>query len=97
MSRTIDERVVSMEFDNSKFESNVKTSLSTLDKLKEALKFSGASKGIEDFSSSIEQTGNKFSALEVIATGALLRIGSQAVSAGEKLLKSISVDQIATG
>ena len=97
MSRTIDERVVSMEFDNSKFESNVKTSLSTLDKLKEALKFSGASKGIEDFSSSIEQTGNKFSALEVIATGALLRIGSQAVTLGERLVKSLSLDQISAG
>lgn len=97
MSRTIDERVVSMEFDNSKFESNVKTSLSTLDKLKEALKFGGASKGIEDFGSSIEQTGNKFSALEVIATGALLKIGSQAVTAGERLVKSLSFDQIAAG
>ena len=35
MSRTIDERVVSMQFDNKHFESNVRTSLSTLDKLAE--------------------------------------------------------------
>ena len=35
MSTTIDERVVEMRFDNSQFEAGVKTSLSTLDKLKE--------------------------------------------------------------
>ena len=34
MSTTIDERVVEMRFDNRQFEAGVKTSLSTLDKLK---------------------------------------------------------------
>ena len=37
MSTTIDERVVEMRFDNRQFEAGVKTSLSTLDKLKEGL------------------------------------------------------------
>ena len=37
MSRTIDERVVEMRFDNRQFEQNVQTSLSTLDKLKRGL------------------------------------------------------------
>ena len=31
MSRTIDERIVEMRFDNRQFEQNVQTSLSTLD------------------------------------------------------------------
>ena len=31
MSRTIDERVVSMQFDTKQFEANVRTSMSTLD------------------------------------------------------------------
>ena len=44
MSKTIDEKVVSMEFDNSKFEGNVKTTMSTLDKLKKSLNFKGATK-----------------------------------------------------
>ena len=47
MSKTIDEKVVSMEFDNSKFEGNVKTTMSTLDKLKQSLNFKGATKGLE--------------------------------------------------
>ena len=37
MSKIIDERVVSMEFDNSRFEKNVSTTMSTLDKLKQKL------------------------------------------------------------
>ena len=35
MSRTVDNRVVEMEFDNSRFEGNVSTSMSTLEKLKQ--------------------------------------------------------------
>lgn len=37
MSRTVDQRVVEMRFDNKQFESNVKTSMSTLEKLKMGL------------------------------------------------------------
>ena len=36
MSKVIDERVVEMRFDNKDFESNVQTSLKTIDKLDEA-------------------------------------------------------------
>ena len=36
MSTTVDERVVEMRFDNKNFESNVKTSMSTLERLKKA-------------------------------------------------------------
>lgn len=109
MSREIDERVVEMQFDNQNFEKNVKTSLSTLDKLKEALNFRGVSNSFDelerasnkvDFSgmtSGVEKISSGFSALETIAVGALLRIGDQAVVAGEKLLKSLTVDQISAG
>ena len=104
MSKTVDERVVSMEFDNDRFEKNVSTSLSTLDKLKKALRLDGATKSLEEvdssfnkFSAVVEASKDKWDALEVVAVGALLKIGSQAVTAGERLAKSISVDQIAAG
>ena len=42
MSKTVDERVVEMRFDNKNFESNVATSMSTLEKFKQKLKFDGA-------------------------------------------------------
>ena len=47
MSKTVDERVVEMRFDNKQFEQNVQTSLSTLDKLKRSLNLDGAAKGLE--------------------------------------------------
>lgn len=104
MSKTVDERVVSMEFDNDRFEKNVSTSLSTLDKLKKALRLDGATKSLEEvdssfnkFSAVVEASKAKWDALEVVAVGALLKIGSQAVATGERLVKSISVDQIAAG
>ena len=83
MSKAIDEKVVSMKFDNAQFEKNVSASMSTLDKLKKSLNLEGASKGLDsvneaakrcDFSSignGIETVKAKFSALQVMAANAL--------------------------
>lgn len=109
MSKTIDEKVVEMRFDNRQFEANVSKSMSTLDKLKQALKFDKAGDSFSnleksakkcDLSSignSADKLSQKFSALETVAFGALLRIGSQAVTTGEQLLKSLTVDNIMGG
>ena len=48
MSRTVDERIVEMRFDNAQFERNVATSMSTLDKLKKKLNFKDSSKSLEE-------------------------------------------------
>ena len=50
MSRSIDEKVVELKFDNKQFESGVKTSLGTLDKLKEAVTKNISSKSLEGVS-----------------------------------------------
>lgn len=85
MSKKVDEKVVEMSFDNSKFEKNIQTSISSLDRLKEGLNFSGAARGLDEIAESagdstnefsalstgIESVGRKFSALEVIAITAL--------------------------
>ena len=109
MSKTIDERVVSMQFDNKQFESNVQTSLSTLDRLKRALRLDGAAKGLDNIDSAaknvnmsplanaVDTVRVKFSALEVMAVTALANITNSAVNAGIQLVKSLSVDQIAAG
>ncbi len=55
MSTTIDNRVVQMRFDNEEFEKKAGKSLSTLDKLKNALKFSGASKDIDKVNKSFKE------------------------------------------
>jgi len=109
MPKTVDQRVVEMQFDNSNFEKNVSQSMSTLDKLKEKLSFKGASKAMDELNGAFKEVntnpisnalgavGDKFNALEQIAIGALRRIGEQAVAAGEKLIKSLTTDNIAAG
>lgn len=109
MSRTIDERVVEMRFDNKQFEAGVQTSLSTLDKLKKGLDLDGASKGFEQLSAaakscdmsmlgrSVETVQQKFSAFEVVAMTALSNIATSAVNAGRRLLSSLTIEPISTG
>lgn len=109
MSSMIDSRVVEMKFDNKNFESNVKTSMNTLDKLKQGLNFSGVADSFDEISSSakkvdfstlsgaVETVHQKFSAMEVVAIIALVNITNQAINTGEQLIKSLSVDNIAAG
>lgn len=109
MSNVIDQRIVEMKFDNSDFEKNVKTSMESLENLKKSIDSAESVKAFENIgeasnnlklegiSGAVEAVQNKFSALETIAIGALLKIGSQAVDAGEKLLKSFTVDNVAAG
>lgn len=109
MSTTIDERVVEMRFDNSRFERNVQTSLSTLDKLKNSLNLSGATKGFEEIDnaakkvnmsglgSAVESVRMKFSALEVMAVTALANITNSAINTGKKLVSSLTIDPIKSG
>ena len=109
MSRTIDQRVVEMQFDNRNFESNVKTSMSTIDKLKQSLNFTGAAKGLENvgdaakkvnmtgLGSAIESVRSKFSALEVIGVTALANITNSAVNAGKRVISALTIDPIKTG
>ena len=109
MSTTVDERVVSMQFDNRQFERNASQSMSTLDKLKKALKFEKTAESLDtlseatkrlDFSpmvDGLETVEEKFSAMEVIAVTTLVNITNSVVNAGKQLAKSLSVDQIASG
>ena len=109
MSREVDERVVSMQFDNKQFETNVATTMSTLDKLEAKLNFKGASKALDELDASaknvdLSHMGNavdsievKFSAMSVAAIAAINRIVNKAFDAGEKLIKSLSIDQITAG
>ena len=109
MSKTIDEKVVEMKFDNKNFESNVKTTMSTLDKLKESLKFKDADKGLSgitaaakncdmsSLSNSVETVRSRFSALEVMGVTALANITNSAVNTGKRMLSALTIDPIKTG
>lgn len=67
-SKTVDQRVVSMQFDNSNFEKNVSTTMSTLEKFKHALHLDGATKGLENVNSAANKMD--FSKTEIAATKA---------------------------
>ena len=109
MSTEIDSRVVEMSFDNSNFESNVKTSMRTIDELNDKLKFPNSTDGLENISraadkvnfngmaSSVEVIQEKFSALQTVAVGALLEIGRKAVNVGEQLINSFALQPIIDG
>lgn len=109
MSKQVDERVVSMQFDNKHFERNVSTTMSTLDKLKEKLNFSGASKGLENvgaaaknvnmsgLGNAVETVRTKFSALEIMGVTALANITNSAVNAGKRIVSALTIDPVKTG
>ncbi len=109
MSRTVDDRVVEMRFDNRQFEQNVQTSLSTLQKLKQSLKLEDSVKGLESIDSAtkkvsfdslsngVEAVRVKFSALQVMAVTALQNITNSAIDAGRRIVKSLTVEPVKEG
>ena len=109
MSKTIDERVVEMRFDNRQFESNVKTSMSTLDKLKQKLNLTGAAKGLENINtatkkvsfnplaSGIDQVQIKFSALSTYADQTMRRITDTVNTAAKNLVNAFTIAPIKSG
>lgn len=111
MSKQVDERVVTMQFDNKQFEDNVKTSMSTIDKLKKALNFEKAGEGLEKvkdsinlnkinitgLSGAIDQVNAKFSALQVIGVTALSNITNQAMSMSKKMISALTINPVKDG
>ena len=109
MSQEVDERVVEMRFDNAQFEKNVHQTMLSLEKLNDSLRLDGAEKGFEKISDAsakvdfdemqgaLDNLSGKFSAVEVMGVAALSHITRQAVDTGEKLVKSLSLDQVTSG
>ena len=109
MSNQVDNRVVSMQFDNQRFEKNVATSLNTLDKLKQSLKLDGATKGLESVDAAakkldmsalgkaVDTVNSRFSALGIMGVTALTNITNSAVNAGKQMVKALTIDPIKTG
>ena len=109
MSTTVDNRIVSMQFDNAQFEAKTKTTMSTLDRLKKALNFEGSTKSLQNLNntaksvnmstlaSSVETISSRFSTLGIVAVTALQRITNAAITAGSNLVKSLTIEPVLTG
>lgn len=109
MSTTIDRNVVEMEFDNSRFESNVKTSMNTLEKLKSSLNFEKATGSLNTFekavgkldfsplANGIQTIEARFGIMEAVALSAISNITNRIVNMGIQMVKSLSTDLIDDG
>ena len=109
MSKSIDERVVRMEFENQNFEANAKATMSTIDKLKEKLNFKGAAKGVQEIdnaakkinlnplASSVDVIAKRFTNLGIVGVTALQNITNQALNAAKNLVNQFTLAPIMSG
>jgi tape measure domain-containing protein len=109
MSDTIDNKVVSMKFDNKQFEQNIQQTMASLQKLQDSLSKAGEGKGLSDIQKqadklNFEQMGKgidglsaKFVALSTVAITALANITNRAVDAGINIAKSLTIGPIGAG
>lgn len=105
----IDNRVVSMKFDNAQFERGISQTSKSLDKLNNSLKLKNGGKGLDDIASkvkaftlrgilgAVESLKQKFSALGVIGVTALANITNRVVNAGVSLAKMFAIQPITDG
>ena len=109
LSSNVDNRVVNMKFNNGEFEKNVSTSLSSIEKLKEGLKFEGVQQSASTINNSlkgitlnflgeaVDAVGEKFSAMGTVATTALTNITNSVINAGKALVNEIAIEPITQG
>ena len=101
--------VVQMVFDNAGFERNAAQSLETIQKLKDALNFDGAVRGLENLSQSIKGFGIEslsngvykvqegFSALDVVATRVLQNITDKVQNVAMDLAQKVTIEPLKAG
>lgn len=108
MSKSYDDRIVRMGFDNSKFESNASKTMSTLDKLNEKLKLKGATEGSNNIQRSIDAVNfasmeraimsieRRFSTLGVVGMNVIGQI-TNGIVGSVKQLEAATIGQIKSG
>ena len=109
MTTSVENRVVSLTFDNTSFQKRVGDTLSTLERLKQSLNFSKSANSMNELqgaadkfsmgpmASAIEGVSAKFAALATIGITALANITNRAIDAGFSLAKSLSLKPIMDG
>lgn len=103
MSQQIDNQIVKMQFDNASFEKNAQQSMSTLDKLKQALKFEKVNlTPLQQAFSETEATATKagFHIRDIwLKVGNIIEqeVAQKVVDAGKKMLNALSFEGINDG
>lgn len=109
MSKSIDERVVEMQFDNQQFEKGISTSVKSLDKLKKSLQLDDAGRSFEKLersaknvrldglAASVDAISNKFTLMGRMSIAWMDNIANSAVNAGKRIVSALTVDPVRTG
>lgn len=105
-----DDRVVSLEFDNSRFDKRVKESDKTLKDFQETLKFKDGSKGFDEvdkkmvdakglksIQDGLKTLTNSIRPLAIMGKRALENITDSAMNVGSNLTKMFTIDPVKTG
>lgn len=109
MSNTIDNRVVQMEFDNKQFENGAKTTMTTLEKLKQSLNFNSSVNSLSKLESaartftlngvtnSIDVVCDKFSAMGVVGATVIQNLTNSAMAMARKITGLLTTPLIEGG
>ena len=109
MAKEIDEKVVSMKFDNKQFMDKTSETMTQVDKLKNSLQFSDASKGLNDINraagntdlsplgNAVEQVRVKFDVLQIFAKRILENIADTAYYTGKRIVSALTIDPVKMG
>jgi tape measure domain-containing protein len=105
----IDDKVVAISFESSKFESGVNKTIAALEKLKSALQFPNAGKGLSDIDAAakkvdlgfiaraIENVKSALGSLRLVGIGVLTHLANLAVDAGGRFVKALTLDPLKAG
>ena len=108
-TKTIDDRIVSLQFDNKQFEKEVSVTLSTLDKLRSKLNIPASTKAFDNItasakkvdmspiSKSVDTIQAKFSTLDVVAVTAISNITNSLLNLSKNIINSLTLKPVMTG
>ena len=109
MPKSIDERIVEMQFKNQEFEKGIGTSLKSIDKLKNGLNFDKATNSLAGLekaagrvslsgvSDAIDSINAKFSAMGAIGFTVLQNLTNSALTLGKNMVSALTIDPVKTG
>ena len=109
MSDVIETQVVRMEFDNERFNKNIKNTVSQIDQLKEKIKFNRVNDDFKKITSAsekvdlssiqkaTEKVNSSFNAMRIFAITAVANLSNDIVNYSKKMVSALTIDPIKTG
>lgn len=106
---TIDDKVVSISFESSKFEQGVNRTIAALDKLKSSLNFPAAGKALSAISDAakkvdmsrigkeVDNVKHSLDALRLVAISVMGQLAAQATRAAGRFIKAFTLDPVKAG